>query len=119
LEEVVFREVFLRVMWMKLKICGLVTKTVQVIDCNPTDRSHTVQKLFTRILKMLKSTTKMTALHFALKPTTTITQATKPKMQTNTLHNVHVPETTNPMKRKISNTRPASWKYILRSLSSI
>ena len=84
-------------------------------------RQHirTVQKLFTNKLKMLKMTTNMMALNLALKPTTTITQATKPKSATITLQMLHVPLKTNPMKRKIKRTRPASWKYIFRSFSSI
>lgn len=79
----------------------------------------TVQKLLTNKLKTLKMTTSIVALNFALKPTTTITHATKPKMATMTLQTLHDPLKMKPMKRKISKTRPASWKYILRSFSSI
>lgn len=80
--------------------------------------NRTVQKLLTNRLKTLKMTTSMIALNFALKPTTTITQATNPNSATITLQMLHVPLNTNPMKRKIKSTRPASWKYILRSFSS-
>ena len=79
----------------------------------------TVQKLLTRRLKMLRMTTSMMALNLALKPTTTMTQATKPKKATITLQTLQVPLRTNPAKRKMSKTLPASWKYILRSFSSI
>lgn len=68
---------------------------------------------------MLKITTSKTALHLALNPTTTITQATNPTKLTKILLTLHSPENTNPMNRKISKTLPASWKYILRSFSSI
>lgn len=79
----------------------------------------TVQKLFTIRLKILSITTNITALILALKPTTTITQATKPRILTSILPKFHSPAKTNPTKRKINNTLPASWKYIFRSLSSI
>jgi len=80
---------------------------------------HTVQKLFTNKLKMLRITTNITALHLALNPTTTITHATNPNRLTTTLPKPHSPANTNPTKRKINSTLPASWKYILRSFSSI
>lgn len=51
----------------------------------PIKNQRTVQKLLTKTLKMLKITTRMIALHFALKPTTTITQATSPNTLTITL----------------------------------
>ena len=68
---------------------------------------------------MLKIITNTMALHFALKPTATITQATPPKRMTITLSKLQSPAKTNPIKRKISSTLPASWKYIFRSFSSI
>ena len=77
-----------------------------------------VQKLFTKILKMLRMTTNMMALNLALKPTTTMTQATKPSKLTQILQKLQSPRKTKPTKRKMSRTRPASWKYILRSFSS-
>lgn len=79
----------------------------------------TVQKLLTSRLKMLRMTTSIMAENFALKPTTTMTQATKPKKATMTLQRLQVPLRMNPAKRKMSKTLPASWKYILRSFSSI
>lgn len=79
----------------------------------------TVQKLLTTRLKKLRIMTSMIALSFALKPTTTMTHATKPRSATKTRSSDQVPLKMKPMKRKMSRTRPASWKYILRSFSSI
>lgn len=52
--------------------------------------------------------TKITADHLALNPTTTMTQATAPIEATRTLQILHSPANTNPIKRKMSNTRPAN-----------
>ena len=79
----------------------------------------TVQKLLTKMLKMLRIRTSITALNFALNPTTTITHATNPNMLTITLPMPHSPAYTKPMKRTIRSTLPASWKYIFLSFSSI
>jgi hypothetical protein len=68
----------------------------------------TVQKLFTNKLKMLNKTTNMIALNFALNPTTTITQATKPIKLTMTLQKLQDPVNTKPMKRNTRRTRPPS-----------
>jgi hypothetical protein len=84
--------------------------------CSP---QLTVQKLLTRILKMLSTTTNITALAFALNPTTTMTHATKPSRLTSILQKDHFPEKTNPTNKKMSRTLPPSWKYIFLSLSSI
>lgn len=85
---------------------------------NQLRRKRTVQKLFTNTLNRLSRTTRMIALHLALKPTTTMTQATRPNKLTRMRQKLHSPEKTNPTKRKISSTRPANWTYILRSFSS-
>lgn len=81
-------------------------------------RKLTVQKLFTNRLKPLRMTTSSVALYLALKPTTTMTQAPAPRMQTRTRQKDHSPLKTKPMKRKMRRTRPASWKYIFLSFSS-
>jgi hypothetical protein len=115
LEEIVLGEVFLRVVRMKLDYGQHVEFKLR----KAAEVRLTVQKLFTRILKMLKSTTNMTALHLALNPTTTITQETNPRRLTNTRQKLHSPANTNPIKRKIRRTLPANWKYIFLSFSSI
>src|SRR5436190_19816631 len=81
--------------------------------------THTVQKLLTNTLNTLNTTTRMIALHFALNPTTTITQATNPKRMTRTLQIDHSPDRTNPINKKINSTLPANWMYIFLSFSSI
>lgn len=78
----------------------------------------TVQKLLVRTLKTLRMRTNSVALNLALKPTTTMTQETRPSRETTTRQMLHSPVKTKPMKRKIRSTRPASWKYIFRSFSS-
>lgn len=114
LEEVILGEILVGVVLVKLRI------SVSHHDKGPTGGRNklTVQKLFTPMLKMLRMTTRSVALNLALKPTTTMTQATRPTRETTILHTDHWPLKTNPMKRKIRSTRPASWKYILRSFSS-
>ena len=79
----------------------------------------TVQKLFTNKLKTLSNTTNITALNFALNPTTTMTQATKPNMLTKTLQKLQLPVNTKPMKRNTKRTLPPSCTYIFLSFSSI
>lgn len=81
-------------------------------------RRNTVQKLLTNTLNTLNKITKITALILALKPTTTMTQATNPIKLTSTRQKVHLPARMKPMKSKIKSTRPASCTYILRSFSS-
>lgn len=112
LEEVVLREVLVGVSLVELWLVSRVTDKVR-------EALLTVQKLLTKRLKMLRITTSMVALNFALKPTTTMTQATKPSAATSTRQKLQVPLKTNPTNKKINRTLPASWKYILRSFSSI
>jgi hypothetical protein len=112
LEEVVLREVLVGVRFVELY---LVSRSVDKVR----RFLLTVQKLLTKRLKTLRITTSMVALNFALKPTTTITHATKPSAATSTRQKLQVPLKTNPTNKKIKRTLPASWKYILRSFSSI
>jgi len=111
LEEIVLREVFVGVVLVELESHQHYPWRSWV--------KLTVQKLLTSRLKTLNITTSMIALNLALKPTTTITQATNPKRATITLQMLHLPLKTKPTNKKIKRTRPASWKYILRSFSSI
>ena len=78
----------------------------------------TVQKLLTKRLNTLSITTNNIALHFALKPTTTITQATNPNKLTNILANPQSPLHMNPTNNSIRRILPASWIYFLRSFSA-
>ena len=79
----------------------------------------TVQKLFTNRLNTLSNTTNINALNFALNPTTTMTQATKPNKLTKTLQKLQLPVNTKPMKRNTKRTLPPSCTYIFLSFSSI
>lgn len=112
LEEVVLREVLVGVRFVELQLVSGGADKVRAVLL-------TVQKLLTKRLKMLRITTSMVALNFALKPTTTMTHATKPSAATSTRQKLQVPLKTNPTNKKIRRTLPASWKYILRSFSSI
>jgi hypothetical protein len=78
----------------------------------------TVQKLLTRTLKTLRTTTSNMPLSLALNPTTTMIHATRPSRLTAALQKDQEPEKTNPTNKKISRTLPPSWKYIFRSFSS-
>ena len=49
----------------------------------------TAQKLLAITLKMLKTVTRNAADHLALKPTATMTHATKPRSETNALPILH------------------------------
>lgn len=113
LEEVVLGKVLVGVVLVELsKELAFAQKRLGILG------NLTVQKLLTKRLKMLRSTTRRVALNLALKPTTTMTQAPAPKMLTITRQMDQLPLKMNPRKRKIRRTRPASWKYIFLSFSS-
>jgi hypothetical protein len=76
-----------------------------------------LQKLLAKALKMLRTMTKKAADHLALKPTATIEQAARPKMETNSLAILHSPWMMKPMNRKIRRTRPARRKLEGRKVS--
>lgn len=105
LEEVVLGKVLVRV--VRVKLVAMVSQLNESRQ-GLRNSDHTVQKLLTRTLKTLSRTTKIIALHLALKPTMTMTQATRPKRLTTTRQKLQAPEKTKPMKRKMSRTRPAN-----------
>jgi hypothetical protein len=113
LEEIVLRKVLVRVVFVEL-LPWLAPSLASTRTGFPT-----VQKLLTRRLKMLRITTRRVALNLALKPTTTMRQAMAPRIETRTLQIDQEPAKTKPTKRKMRRTRPANWKYIFRSFSSI
>lgn len=122
LEEIVLGKVLVWVVLVELVIhvsCGRLGEETSLAESTKKKkRKLTVQKLLTNRLKMLRITTRSVALNLALNPTTTMTQAPAPRRDTRTRQMDHWPVKTNPIKRKMSRTRPASWKYILRSFSS-
>ena len=78
----------------------------------------TVQKLLTNKLNTLNITTNNIALHLALNPTTTITQATNPNKLTNILAKPQSPLHMNPTNSKIKSILPANWIYFFLSFSA-
>jgi hypothetical protein len=70
----------------------------------------TLHQLFTATLKTLSVMTRNDADHLALKPTATITHATRPNRDKNARPMFHVPWKINPRKRKMRRTRPARRK---------
>ena len=66
--------------------------------------------MFAKTLKMLRTRTRKVADHLALKPTATMPQAPRPKIDTMTRMIDHSPWRMKPKKRKINRTRPASKK---------
>lgn len=75
-------------------------------------------QLLTKTLKTLSRVTRNEALHFALKPTATMMHAPRPMIETSTRENDQDPWKTNPIKRKMSRIRPASWKLHVSCKSS-
>lgn len=74
----------------------------------------TLHQLFANTLNTLRTRTRNTALHLALNPMATITQATKPMTETKTLAMDQVPWMMKPRKRKMRRTRPARRKLKAR-----
>lgn len=63
-----------------------------------------------KTLKTLRRVTRKLALHLALNPTATMMHAPRPTIETMTRAKDQEPWKMNPMNRKMSRMRPASWK---------
>lgn len=74
----------------------------------------TDHQLLANTLKILKTTTRNAADHFALKPMATMTHAARPIIETRTRAMLHSPCRMNPRNRKIKRTRPARRKLYNR-----
>jgi len=70
----------------------------------------TLHQLLMATLKIESRMTRKLDAHLALNPTATMPHAASPKMETRTLPIDHFPWRMKPMNRKMSNTRPVSWK---------